>query len=209
MERNNVDTYNVRAVLLGDVGVGKTTLARYIAEGRFVPDVRASIAADFVTAVEIVSGQRVRLTLFDHTMSERFRAIPRVHLRRSQLIYVCFDITSRESFVGATQWLRDAHAHCGAASNIVLLGLKLDCADQRTVHRDEARDFVDEIGASGYEELSSEDGTNALSAIWEPIAAAIPLRLTQRPGSVRLPMSLSHHKQGSNTVFSQQGCSHQ
>lgn len=177
----------LRAVLLGDVGAGKTTLARFVADGKFLADVAHAANPDFVTATEIVGGRRVRLMLFDHTTSERFRCVPRMYLRRSHVIFVCFDMTNRESFNGAAQWVNDAVVNACDPSRVVLFGLKSDLvADTRAVSSDEARAIVDEHGIAGYDELSSKTGANVEESLWKHLSRFVDVN---RSGSVRLPVA--------------------
>ena len=73
---------HVQVVIVGDGGVGKSSLIRRYCQGSFTSAYRKTIGVDFLEKVVIAdSGQQVRLMLWDTAGQEEFDAITRAYYR--------------------------------------------------------------------------------------------------------------------------------
>lgn len=66
--------FQFRVLLLGDSGVGKTSLLRWYTEGEFTESTGQTVGVDFCCrVVELESGEKVRLQFWDTAGQERYR----------------------------------------------------------------------------------------------------------------------------------------
>ena len=84
--------------IVGDVGVGKTSLINRLAEDSFSDKYRMTIGVDFKTHLLELDQQRIKLQIWDTAGEERFRSLTQVYYRGSHGVILVYDITSRDSF---------------------------------------------------------------------------------------------------------------
>src|SRR3954471_11571524 len=95
---------NIKLLLLGDSGVGKTSLMMRFTEQTFSSTFVSTVGIDFkykVIAIEPTGSAKpvsIRLELWDTAGQERFKSITTSYLRGAQGILVCYDITDRRTF---------------------------------------------------------------------------------------------------------------
>ena len=70
--------------------------------------------------------------------------------------FLVYDITNRASFDNIKKWYDDLMAFTDAA-NFILVGNKVDLADERAVTREEGSKMASEIAAGGFLEVSAKD----------------------------------------------------
>jgi len=138
----------VKLLLVGDSGVGKSSLLLRFSEGTFEQDQTPTIGVDFKLKFLDVDGKRLKLTVWDTAGQERFRTLTSSYYRGAQGVIFVYDISRRETFQNlAGIWARevDMYATVGDCVKIVI-GNKLDKESGREVSRDEAEEFARQNG---------------------------------------------------------------
>ncbi len=95
-------TLNLKLLLMGDSGVGKSSILLRFTEDRFQGEQvhNATIGVDFkVKFVTAEGGERIKLSIWDTAGQERFRSLTSTYYRGAHGVILVYDITSRESFV--------------------------------------------------------------------------------------------------------------
>jgi small GTP-binding protein len=164
-------TYKV--VLLGDSSCGKTSLMSRWASGSFTSTTNPTIGAAFEAHEVEFSGKTFTLHVWDTAGQERYRAVSPVYCRNAQAGMIVYDITRRESFESLNDWINLLHksVSCG----FVIVGNKMDLADNREVTFEEGQAFADAQHAHFFETSALTNGFVA-EAFSEAarIAVAIP-----------------------------------
>ena len=139
-----------KMTLLGDSGVGKTSLFKKLFTGKFDPRIISTIGVDkrsLNISINTDEGEKdVDISLFDTAGQERFRSISISYFRESSGFFVMYDITRNDSFQNIQQWLNDIKNNLGNTTNylIILLGNKLDVALEDSTQREvEEKDAVE------------------------------------------------------------------
>ena len=73
---------------------------------------------------------------------ERFRSVTRSYYRGAAGCILVYDVTNRESYNHVSSWLADARSLASAELTIILVGNKIDLADDREVTFLEASRFA-------------------------------------------------------------------
>uniref|UniRef100_A0A8C6TP69 Uncharacterized protein n=1 Tax=Neogobius melanostomus TaxID=47308 RepID=A0A8C6TP69_9GOBI len=152
------DIQTFKIILLGDSGVGKTTLLHRYIEDSFLPATGVTVGAELkIRNVEIEPGNHLKTNSFIYFVF--VRKIITVYFCGTDGFLLVFDVTDHRSFENIKhQWF----PLVPESSPCVLVGLKSDHKD-RCVSREEAEELAKELGVS-YVEASSVTGHNVKEA---------------------------------------------
>ncbi|XP_052812841.1 uncharacterized protein LOC128240289 [Mya arenaria] len=136
---------NVKLVLLGDQGVGKSSIALRFVRGEFTENSEATIGAAFLTQTVSVSGQTIKFDIWDTAGQERYHSLAPMYYRGAQAAVVVYDITNKNTFERAVKWIKELKQQANSQIVIVLAGNKADmAAEKRTVPKEEGQSFAEE-----------------------------------------------------------------
>ena len=197
-------THAVKLVLLGDSGVGKTSLAFRFVHNSYQPFVEATIGATYLSRNLVVPEQApqntvddatnttstkssssprkaVELKIWDTAGQERYQSLTPLYFRGAGAALLVYDVTKLHSYQTLQRWVRELQH--GGPENVLLtiVGNKCDLAAERTVLQQDAAAYAESIGAV-YMEASAKTGENVVS-IFESIA----LRVSQQDRFLRPP----------------------
>ncbi|PWN40315.1 ras-domain-containing protein [Ceraceosorus guamensis] len=149
-----------KMILIGDSGTGKTCLLHHFVYGEFKEESQHTIGVEFSSKVLRVGKTCVKLQLWDTAGQERFRSVTRSYYRGACACLLVYDITKRATFDPLSRWLADARSLASSDLVVVLVGNKLDRAeDEREVAQEEAERWARDNGAL-HLETSSLSGEN-------------------------------------------------
>ena len=110
-----------------------------------------------------IEGKTVKLQIWDTSGTERFRSIISPYLRGTHGIFLVYDITNRDSFLGLNSRLMDIENYAPKNVYKILIGNKCDLESQRKVTIKEGRDFAAKYGMKFFE-ASAKEPTNVSDA---------------------------------------------
>ena len=148
-----------KILLLGDSGVGKSSIILRYIENNFSQNLMNSIGVDFKLKNIEVKGKKVKLQVWDTTGQERFRTITTSYYKGAQAIIVVFDITDRDSFEHVKNWMADVDKFAKEGVLRILSGNKCDLEHQRKVSKEEGKELASKYGIQ-YIETSAKETTN-------------------------------------------------
>lgn len=142
--RSSVDA---KIVLLGDSGVGKTSLAVRYARGIFTKTSNPTIGASFLTKTIVVDHVKIKQQIWDTAGQERFRSLAPMYYRGARAAILVYDITQHTTFERVQEWVRELQANSREEIVLSLVGNKCDMSDKRAVSFAHAKEYADSIGA--------------------------------------------------------------
>ena len=170
------DPIEYKMILVGDTGVGKTSLFKKIISNVFNEHNVATIGIDRKTidleiTIKDEKGQDVKkivkINLVDTAGQERYKAITKSYYKGSNGVLLLYNICDKKTFGHIKEWLEAVKSMIDNYENkyvIFLMGTKLDLVQQeesmREVTEGEARKFCDENNIVWYGECSSKDFTD-------------------------------------------------
>lgn len=143
-----------KVAISGDGNVGKTTLLRRYATGKFQESRIMTIGVDFETIEVDVKGQPIKLTVWDLAGQQRFAPFRDSFYRGARAIAMVFDVSDRVTFDDLPHWLLEAQRVVPDA-HVVVNGNKVDLPRAITV--EEAKAYAASINAA-YVETSAKTG---------------------------------------------------
>ena len=149
----------VKIVVIGDQSVGKTCISGRLVDGTFKSDEKSTIGASFVTTYLPIDGRNIKIVIWDTAGQEKYRSMVGMYYRGASVALICYDITSRSSFLSVEGWHKDLMKVAPQDISLALVGNKTDLENEREVPTNEAKELADKIGAIHYE-VSAKSGQN-------------------------------------------------
>jgi len=150
----------IKLCLLGNPGVGKSTLFHYSTGGLVKDRHRSSIGANF--GIKIILNPEwnftIRLQFWDVNCVPHFEYVRPSFYKGSFATIFVFDLTNPESFAAVKTCVQESDRHVPEIPR-VLLGNKVDLTDERVISRKEGENLAREIGAD-YDEISAKEKIN-------------------------------------------------
>ncbi|XP_062918644.1 ras-related protein Rab-35-like isoform X2 [Mobula hypostoma] len=147
-----------KLLIIGDSGVGKSSLLLRFADNTFSGSYITTIGVDFKIRTVDVNGEKVKLQIWDTAGQERFRTITSTYYRNTHGVIIVYDVTNPESFVNVKRWLHEISQNCDTVSK-VLVGNKNEDPLARQVEYADAKRFCDQVGIRLFE-TSAKENTN-------------------------------------------------
>ncbi|KAJ0009351.1 hypothetical protein NQD34_001053 [Periophthalmus magnuspinnatus] len=168
----------LKVILLGDGGVGKSSLMNRYVTNKFDSHLFHTIGVEFLNKELEVDGNVVTLQIWDTAGQERFRSLRTPFYRGSDCCLLTFSVDDGQSFSNLANWKKEFvyYADVKDPDNFpfVVLGNKLD-VPERQVSVEDARKWCKENGGHPYFETSAKDSTNVSSAFEEAVRRVIAL----------------------------------
>ena len=163
-----------KLLLIGDSGVGKSSLLLRFAEDTYTESFISTIGVDFKSRTIELDGKTIKLQIWDTAGQERFGKMKSPYYRGAHGIIVVFDVTDQESFSNVKQWLHEIDKYAPANVKKLLVGNKCDLASKRAVPTEQAAKFAEGLGLE-YLETSAKSTLNvekAFTAIAREVASS-------------------------------------
>jgi len=173
--------YLFKLLLIGDSGVGKTSLLFRFADDKFNNSFISTIGIDFKIRTIEVDGKKIKLQIWDTAGQERFRTITTAYYRGAMGILLVYDITNEKSFENIKNWMRNIEEHSSSDVQRMIVANKCDMDDRRQVSRDRGEGLAIEH-ACKFMETSAKANLNVENAFYT-LARDIMLK-TERDAAV-------------------------
>ncbi|GMR42235.1 hypothetical protein PMAYCL1PPCAC_12430, partial [Pristionchus mayeri] len=134
-EQHSITTLKI--LIIGESGVGKSSLMLRFVDDVFDPEQPATIGVDFRVTSMSVDRNRVKLAIWDTAGQERFRTLTPSYYRGAQGIIFVYDVTNRSTMERLDHWLTETETYCtkGDAVRMVVAN-KIDMPN-REISREE------------------------------------------------------------------------
>ncbi|CAL8310971.1 unnamed protein product [Gadus morhua 'NCC'] len=132
----------LKLLIIGESGVGKSSLLIRFTDDTFDPEQTATIGVDFKVKTIAIDGNSAKLAIWDTAGQERFRTLTPSYYRGAQGVILVYDVTKRDTFTKLENWLNELETYT-TRNDIVkmLVGNKID-KDSHEVDRNEGLKFA-------------------------------------------------------------------
>ena len=161
-----------KVVLLGESAVGKSSLVLRFVKREFHEFQESTIGAAFLTQTVQIDDTTVKFEIWDTAGQERYHSLAPMYYRGAQAALIVYDITSRDSFLKAQNWVRELQRQASTNIVIALVGNKLDLASKRAVQNSEAKSYADDNNLL-FMETSAKTAVNVVE-VFTAIATRLP-----------------------------------
>ena len=152
MSQESIDTEEnlenqIKIILLGNAGVGKTNLINIAIGVSFNEDEKTTTASSFSVKKIILNRQEYRINLWDTIGQEQFRQLTKIFFNNSKIVIFVYDISSKTSFEALPGWINDVDEQIGNNYIKGLVANKSDLYLEEEVKNEEGEEFANKIGA--------------------------------------------------------------
>ena len=153
--------YSFKIILLGDMGVGKTSWVHRLVEDTF--DFDASYELEFECKIKTINigNKKIKANIWDIN-NTGFRKPVHAFYRHSNGVIIFYDISDRYSFEEIINWMKEIEFNGCSNARKILIGNKSDISE-RKVTEEEGKIFSDEFNMH-YFETSCKTGDNVNEA---------------------------------------------
>lgn len=189
----------LKVVLLGDGGVGKSSLIQRFVSNKFDPSMFHTIGVEFLNKDMEVDGNKYTLQIWDTAGQERFKSLRTPFYRGSDCCLLTYAVDDDQSFQNLSMWKKEflyyADVKDPETFPFIVIGNKVDVAD-RKVTPDEAKMWCTQNNDMPYYETSAKVAMNvdqAFEAAIKRISSLGHLNITKKTDYA---VDLNKKKQG-------------
>lgn len=157
----------LKVIILGDSGVGKTSLMNRYVNKKFSTQYKATIGADFVTKDVVVDDKLVTMQIWDTAGQERFQSLGVAFYRGADCCVLVYDVTAPTTFKSLDSWrdefLIQASPRDPENFPFIVIGNKID-QENRAVSSKRAQAWCQSKNNIPYFETSAKEAVNVESA---------------------------------------------
>ena len=155
--RTNSESFKI--VLIGESGVGKTSIISQFVNQVFQEDVESSSSGTYNSKTLIYDNNKVlKLEIWDTAGQEKYRSLASMFYKEASAAILVYDITRKDSFEQIQQyWASQIKENSPSNIILALCGNKSDLIEEEKVDEEEARNYAKEINAIFYPTSAKND----------------------------------------------------
>ncbi|XP_027162947.1 ras-related protein RABC2a-like [Coffea eugenioides] len=193
---SNSYDYSFKILLIGDSGVGKSSLVLSFISQQYLQDLSPTIGVDFKIKLLTFGGKRMKLTIWDTAGQERFGTLTSSYYRGAHGIILVYDVTRRETFTNLSEiWAKEVELYSTNHDCIrILVGNKVDRDCERAVTVEEGMALAQEHKCLFFE-CSAKTRANVQQCFKELISKILEAPSLLEKGSTAVKKQILENKQ--------------
>lgn len=124
----------VKVVLLGDAGVGKSSLLRRFVQDAFGDDSEPTMGAAFLSRTIRVGDKSIHFNIWDTAGQERYRALAKMYYRDALVVLLVFSLAQPESWRSLSDWYQEVIDNAPKDIGTSLPSNRCGCQQRRPAH---------------------------------------------------------------------------
>ena len=156
---------NFKIIIVGDSGVGKSSLLKRAVQNRFDGSYQATIGFEFLLMHFKVNDLKLKLQIWDTCGQEMYRSLVQGFYRNTSLALIVYDVNQKKTYDALDIWLKDIRQHTEQELPIFIAGNKSDL--EKVVPSEEARIFAVSNRTKYFTECSAKNGYNVKEIFYE------------------------------------------
>ena len=158
----------IKIIILGSVGVGKTCLITRYKTGKFLQHIPSTFGSNFVKIDKIINNKKYVLNIWDTAGQEKYNSLTQTFTKNAKIVILVYSIIDKKSFLDLDNWLKLVKEGNGEKGYVLgVAANKWDLYLQSEVTDKKGKEYAKKINAiwkstsakeesKGIEELISE-----------------------------------------------------
>ena len=140
------DRFIGKAILLGESGVGKTSLINVTGGGKFNEKEDPSISSNFIKKYIEIDSKKYLINIWDTAGQEKYKHLAKLFFHGADIVILVYDISSKESFNNLDFWVKETTEHINNKFIYGIVGNKKDLYLKQEVTEEEGRKYAESKG---------------------------------------------------------------
>ena len=160
----------LKVVLVGESGVGKTSIISQFTTHKFDLHRKTSLSSQFISkTVEFQDlGKSIKFDIWDTVGQEKYRSLAEIFYRDAKVVVFVYDITTENSLKGLKEyWYQEVKLKSTGKPLLAVVANKIDLYKDQKVGNNEGMAFAEEIG--GIFQTTSALSDSGISTLFENI----------------------------------------
>ena len=141
---------SIKVVLVGESGVGKTSIIQQFTTKKFDPHRETSLSAQFISKTVNFQdlGKEIKFDIWDTVGQEKYRSLAKIFYKDAKVIVFVYDITTEYSFNELKNyWYEETRSNTDGSPILAVVGNKIDLYKDQKVSNNDGKEFAEKIGA--------------------------------------------------------------
>ena len=168
------DTIRLKLILLGDSGVGKSSILQRYYEDVFDSKIEVTNNAHFLEKEVTINEENVVLELWDTVGQEEYRSLTQIFVKNSKIVIFVYDVTSLKSFESLNFWYDYVKNDIGKSTVLGVVGSKTDLIFEdnysEEVPPEKGKEFAMKIGAH-FSLVSAKESCKEIVSLFNELAS--------------------------------------
>ena len=154
-----------KIIIIGDCGVGKSSLSLRATKNEFIESYKATIAFEFYIFNIKINNLNINLQIWDTCGQEEYRSLITSFYKNSSLAIIVYAIDNIISFNNVDSWIKDLKQYSNPNIKIILIGNKNDLNDKRQIEFEKGNQFAKDYNFDLFFETSAKSGLNVQNVL--------------------------------------------
>ena len=137
----------LKVILLGDCGVGKTNIILRFMKDEFDEDSITTTGSSYIMKKIEKDNITYRLNIWDTAGQEKYRSLTKIFLQDANIIILVYSIVEEITFDNLDYWYNIIIDNCGEDIVIAIVGNKHDLYFEEAVDEDKAQNYANKKNA--------------------------------------------------------------
>lgn len=162
---------HLKVILLGDSGVGKTSIILRYIKDQFSANSQSTIGANFVDKELIRDNTTYKLSIWDTTGQEKYRSVTKLFIQGANITILVYSIDQKSSLTNLSYWHKTITDICGDKVVFAIVANKYDLFDNNKgdiVEDEEGEKYASEINGL-FKKVSAKSGRKGVDSLFDMV----------------------------------------
>ena len=160
----------LKIILLGDVGVGKTSIISRYYKNEFDINSMTTGSSSYVSKIVQRNNIKYKLNIWDTSGQERYRSVTKLFVQGANIVILVYAIDVKETFNVINYWHKIVIDLVEGEENIILaiVGNKSDKFEDAAISEEEGQKFADEKKAI-FKLVSAKEDSKCIFTLFDTL----------------------------------------
>ena len=203
IEKN--EELKLKIILVGDSGIGKTSIINRYHDNTFSPNTFATISMNFISEKIEINNKKIIVNVWDTAGQEQYRSINKLFIKDADIVVFVYDITNRQSFDNLDYWHNFISEELGQTPILALAGNKMDLYEKEEVREEEGEELANEWQAN-FALLSAKEENNTINQFFKNLVTKYLEKYGYQEDNITKNPTISLNKKNKNKIEDKEGC---
>jgi len=126
MNDKEIETRDIKVILLGESGVGKTCIINRYINNEFSQEIESTLGSSFQTKEIKKENKNYKLNIWDTTGQEKYHSVTKLFIHGAHIVILVYAINNLDSFQKLDYWYKTIKEICDDNVILAIVGSKYD-----------------------------------------------------------------------------------